>query len=31
MAATVEDEGLAKAAIRQLEQDAGIGGGKDVE
>ncbi len=31
IAAAIEDEGLAGAAIRQLEQEAGIGGGKDVE
>ena len=31
MTAAVEDEGLAKAAIRQLEQEAGIGGGNHVK
>ena len=29
MTAAIEDEGLAKAAIRQLEQDERFGGGKD--
>lgn len=31
MTVAIEDEGLAKAAIRQLEQESGMGGGKDVE
>jgi len=31
MSAAIEDEGLAKAAIRQLEQETGIGGSKYVE
>lgn len=31
MSAAVEDEGLAMAAIRQLEQESGIGGSKYVE
>lgn len=31
VSAAIEDEGLAKAAIRKLEQESGIGGSKYVE